>query len=121
MRSRLLKPVLVVSSLSVSALAGDCYDVRDRFVYPIYYNESLIAEGFYKRPFNLHKQYKLNEEGYLEVYFGDKEMYPVDENLRVNERNLTERLKDGLGDLVKQGSNSISKFMDYLEGDPDER
>lgn len=115
MKSKLIKTALAFSALSASALVGDCYDIRDRFLYPAYYREVLIADGFYKRPFNLRKEYRVNESGYLEVYFGDREMYPVAGELRVNERKLGVMLKDGAEDLVRRGREGLGRAVDSLK------
>ncbi len=109
-----IKIVSLAASLSASALLGDCYDINDRFVNPIYYRETLIAGGFYNRPFDLRKEYRINDEGFLEVYFGDGKMYPVKEGMRINERSLSEHVRDEAKTLLKEGSKKVRGLFDTV-------
>lgn len=109
-----IKIVSLAASLSVSALIGDYYSICDRFVSPVYYRETLIAEGFYSRPFDLRKEYRINGDGFLEVYFGDGKMYPVKEGMRINERSLGEHVKDEAKVLLKEGGRKVRSLIDTM-------
>lgn len=116
MRLELIKIVSLAAALAASAVAGDCYGVCDRFISPVYYREVLIAEGSYKRPFDLRKEYRINGDGFLEVYFGDGEMYKVTEELRVNERALGRHLRDEAEELLRGGGKKLGEALDSLKG-----
>ena len=112
--SRILKLGIYAASLAVSAFVGDCCDVCDRFVYPVYYGDTLVAEGFYKRPFSLRKEYRVRD-GYLEVYFGDEEAYPVSDGLHVNERSIGGKLKDGTKGMLRGLGRKVGEALDSVD------
>ena len=112
---KIVKAGCLAASLFGVAVAGDYYNVCDRVVYPVVYNEELVEEGFYKQPFKLRKEYRINEDGFLEVYFGDKKMYPVLEGMRVNERGLVERIRDDAKGALKAGGKKIGDLLESLK------
>ncbi len=114
MKSGLAKVILMASSISSAAVIGDSYDVCDNIINPLRYRGIPVAEGFYPQPFDLRKQYRFNKEGALEVYFGDVEMYPVKEGLRVNERRFGELLKEKAKVWVKEGGKRLDQLVYVL-------
>ena len=109
-----LRNILCCSALAASAFAGDYYDVIDSFISPVRYQGYLIADGFYRQPFRLHKEYRVNDQGFLEVYFGEKEMHPVSDELRVNERKFGERMKDETKGLIRRGKKKLEGLLDSV-------
>jgi len=99
----------------MSAVIGDCCDINDKFISPMYYRENLVAEGFYSRPFDLRKEYRVNDKGFLEVYFGADKKYPVKENMRINERDLGEHLKDETKIFLKKSGRKIGGVLDVVK------
>ncbi len=99
-------------ALAASALAGDHYDVVDSFINPVRHHGELMADGFYRQPFRLRKEYRVNDQGFLEVYFGDKEMHPVSDELRVNERKLGERIKDETKEMIRNGKKKLEGLLE---------
>ncbi len=109
-----IKAVAYCVSLAVAALAGDHYDVLDRFVNPIRYKDVLLAGGFYRQPFMLKKKYEVNEAGFLEVYIGNGDYYAISDELRVNERKLDEHIKDEAKGFIKRGKEKLESIMNSV-------
>ncbi len=111
---RLTKAILASAALSAAAVVGDYSDVIDRVINPVRYNGVAVEENFYMHPFSLHKEYRINKAGNLEVYFGDGKVYPVGKELRVNERSLVDHVKDEAESFFRENGRRIGKFFDFV-------
>lgn len=110
-----LKILLVSSAVLASAYLGDCYNVKDRFVEPVKYRNVKVDPKTYQKPFQLQKKYQINEKGKLEVYIGyNKEWHKVSEEMRVNERSLSEKLKYETKEIIPYVKDKIGEFGKWL-------
>lgn len=110
------KILLVSTAILASAYLGDHYNVKDRFVEPISYRNVKIDSKTYQKPFQLQKKYQVNEKGKLEVYIGcDKEWHKVSEELRVNERSLSEKLKDETKEIVPYIKKKVEDLVEWYK------
>lgn len=104
-----MKKTFIATSLIFFAMfLGDKINILDKTVNHLYYNQE-ISEKTYQDPFKLHKEYRINDEGKLEVYFGDNQLYLVDENLRVNPPTLKDYIKETGSDLIDKFEQKFFK------------
>lgn len=110
------KILLISTAILASAYLGDHYNVKDRFVEPLKYRNAKVNPDCYQQPFKLQKKYQLNKKGQLEVYVGhDNKWYKVDKDLRVNERNLSEKLKDETKEIIPYVKKKIDNLIEWYE------
>lgn len=110
------KTLLIGSAFLASAIIGDHYNVKDRFIEPIKYRNTKIAPESYQNPFDLQKKYQINENNELEVYIGnDGKWYKVDKDLRVNERSIYEMLKYESKDVKPYIKKKVDDLIDWYE------
>jgi len=111
------KALFIGAAILASAVAGDYCNVKDRFIEPVRYKNVNVDQESYQKPFNLQKKYQTNEKGELEVYIGEEdEWYKVDKDLRVNERELSEMIKDEAKNLKPYIKDKIDELIDWYEG-----
>ncbi|MDP2909030.1 MAG: hypothetical protein Q8N77_04470 [Nanoarchaeota archaeon] len=111
-----LKALLIGTALLASAYLGDYYNVNDRFVEPLRYRNVKFDPKCYQDPFRIQKKYKINEEGSLEVYVGhDNRWHIVSKELRVNERKLSEMVKDETKGIVPYVRKKIDELFGLYE------
>lgn len=109
-----IKTILVSAAILTSAYLGDYYNVKDRFVEPIRYRNVRIDSKTYQKPFQLQKKYQVNEKGSLEVYIGcDKEWHKVSEEMRVNERSLSEKIKDETKEIIPYVKKKVDELIEW--------
>ncbi len=111
-----LKILLVSTAILASAYLGDHYNVKDRFIEPIKYRNARMDPNSYQKPFQLKKRYQINKEGKLETYIGhDDKWYKVDKDLRVNERSLSEILKDETKEIVPYVKKKVDELFEWYK------
>lgn len=94
------KPVLIGVAILASVVLGSYLNLKDRIIEPVRYRNIKVDSQVYQKPFKLKKKYMVNKNGDLEVYLGNKdEWYKVGKGLRVNEKNLSEILKEDIGKI----------------------
>lgn len=109
-----IKILLISTAILASAYLGDHYNVKDRFVEPVRYMNVKVDPETYQKPFSLQKKYQINKKGNLEVYLGnDKEWHKVNKELRVNERNLYEKLKDDTKEVIPYVKGKIDELIEW--------
>jgi len=110
------KTLLICAAILASAVLGDYYNIKDRLIEPLKYRNVKVDPGCYQNPFQLEKKYYINEEGNLEVYIGNKdEWYKVDQDLRVNERSLTEMVKEEGSKIRPYIKKKIEDLKEWYE------
>lgn len=111
-----LKILLISTAFLAGAYLGDHYNVKDRLIEPVKYRNVKVDPKTCQQPFNLQKKYQLNKEGNLEVYIGySDKWYKVDQDLRVNERNLGEKLKEETKEIVPYIKKKFEDMMKWYE------
>ncbi len=103
-----LKLFFIAGGLVATLVAGDHYNVLDKFFYPYHYREKKVEEGFYPEPFVLEKRYLVNEKGNLEVYIGkENEWVPVTQSALEKDPN-----KDT--GVVEKTIHYLDETVDYF-------
>lgn len=109
-----LKTLIVGAAILASAVLGDYCNVKDNFIEPIRYKNVKVDSSCYQKPFQLQKRYHVNKQGFLEVYIGhNNTWYKVSKDLRVNEKNLCDMLKEESREIKDYVGDKFDDLMDW--------